>query len=288
MPNLRSFTDYVGDRFYNELRDAVDAVIQENLEELDLDLYKVRTIDTVELTEIEVKHVWVNDLPGMEIEFDVAVNAEMEVHERDYHYDETETTEKWFMVSFRGNLENELKDAIITKQEVYNGKGKYLRPLDDALVPVINQGQLERVAEQFLRDHYSKALLQPMWLEPEELASQLGLTVKRCRITEEGSIFGRIFFFDKDVDIYDPDEGKMMSTRIPAKTILVDPQAAYQNNIGALNNTIVHECVHWVLHRKAFMLEYLYNKELAEIGCEVRGGIAGNKKDSYCKWEGCR
>lgn len=287
MPNLRSFTEYVGNRFYNALWNAVDTVIQEDPDGLGLNLRKVQTIDAIELADVDVKHVWVNDLPGMEIEFDVAVNAEMEVHERDYHYDETETAYKWFMVSFRGDLEKELKDAVVTNQCVYNGKGRYQNPLDDALVPVIKHENLEKVAEQFLRDNFRKPLLQPMWLDPFELAAELGLTVKKCRITEDGSIFGRIFFFDADVEIYDPDKGEMVKKHVPAKTILVDPDAAYQNNIGALNNTIVHECVHWVLHRKAFMLEHLYNKELTQIGCVVRGGIAGNKKDStdWMEWQ---
>lgn len=287
MPNPRSFTEYVGSRFYNELCDAVSAVVEEKQDDLDLNLRRVQTVDTIEVTDVEVKHVWVNDLPGMEIEFDVAVNAELYVHERDYHYDESETVYKWFMVSFQGNLEKELDDTIVTGKDIYNGKGRYQNPLDDALVPVIRPEQLEKVAEQFLRDHYSKALLQPMWLEPKELAEALGLKVIRKRITKDGEIFGRIFFYDTLTEIYDPDQDKMVRKKARAKMILVDPEAAYQNNIGALNNTIVHECVHWGLHRKAFMLEHLYNKELTQIGCVVRGGIAGNKKDStdWMEWQ---
>ena len=287
MPNPRSFTEYVGGRFYNELCDAVTDVIEEKQDALDLNLRNVHTIDSIEVTDVEVKHVWVNDLPGMEIEFDVAVCAELYVHERDYHYDESETAYKWFMVSFRGDLEKELDDVTVTGKDIYNGKGRYQNPLDDALVPVIKPEQLEKVAEQFLRDHYPKALLQPMWLEPTELAGELGLKVIRKRITKDGDIFGRIFFYDAVTEIYDPDQDKMVKKKARAKMILVDPEAAYQNNIGALNNTIVHECVHWGLHRKAFMLEHLYNKELTQIGCVVRGGIAGNKKDStdWMEWQ---
>lgn len=287
MTNSRSFTEFVGNRFYNELFEAVKEVIQEKQEKLDLNLRKIRKIDTIELFDIEVKHVWVNDLPGMEIAFDVAVNAEMEVHERDYHYDETETAYKWFMVSFRGNLEKELKDAVITGSDIYNGRGRRQDPLDDALVPVINRSQLEKRAEQFLRDHYKKALLEPVWVEPKELAKNLGLNIAHCHITEDGSVFGRIFFYDTVTEIYDPEKECMVKKKARARTIIVDPEAAFQNNIGALNNTIIHECVHWVLHRKAFMLEHLYNKELTQIGCAVRGGIVGNSKDSteWMEWQ---
>lgn len=287
MANPRSFTEFVAERFYDDLWSSVEAVIADDRDRLDLNLRRVRNPDTIELSEITVKHVWVNDLPGMDIEFDVAVEGELYIRERDYHYDVEETVYKWFMVSFRGNLEKELRDTIITGKGIYNGKGRYQNPLDDALVPVIQPEQLEKVAEQFLKDHYPKALLQPMWLEPDELANELGLKVVRRRITEDGSIFGRIFFYETVTEVYDANQGRMVKKKALAKTILVDSEAAYQCNIGALNNTIAHECVHWALHRKAFMLEHLYNKELTQIGCMVRGGIVGNRKDStdWMEWQ---
>jgi hypothetical protein len=49
------------------------------------------------------------------------------------------------------------------------------------------------IAEQFLRDHYKKALLEPTWIQPIELAESMGLTVRYENITKDGSVFGRIF-----------------------------------------------------------------------------------------------
>ena len=45
LPNPRSFTEYVGSRFYNELCDAVTDVIEEKQDALDLNLRNVHTID---------------------------------------------------------------------------------------------------------------------------------------------------------------------------------------------------------------------------------------------------
>lgn len=56
--------------------------------------------------------------------------------------------------------------------------------------------------------------------------------------------------------------------------------------LGAVNNTIIHECVHWDKHKKAFALARLYDKELSNIGCRVVGGIAGNKRDAIDGWSG--
>ena len=61
-----------------------------------------------------------------------------------------------------------------------------------------------------------------------------------------------------------------------AKTILVDLETYFLYNLGKVNNTIVHECVHWDLHRKAFELERLYNNEASRIKCQVAGGVEGN------------
>ncbi len=74
--------------------------------------------------------------------------------------------------------------------------------------------------------------------------------------------------------MYDARLGETISTHINAKTIVVDPQMYLLRNLGSVNNTIIHECVHWVKHRKVFLLEKLYNAEASSISCEVVGGAA--------------
>ena len=39
--------------------------------------------------------------------------------------------------------------------------------------------------------------------------------------------------------------------------------------LGATNNTIIHECVHWDNNQKAFVLARLYNKDLTNIGLKL-------------------
>ncbi len=55
-------------------------------------------------------------------------------------------------------------------------------------------------------------------------------------------------------------------------------------NLGSTFNTIVHECVHWHLHRKAFELERLYNEEATQIQCQVSGGIKKGTARSATDW----
>lgn len=101
MARQRLFTSYVADRFYNELFAAINDYAETNSDNLNLRLYKVNKIGGIELSGITVKFVSVNDLPGSEIEFEVAIDAEFDVREADYHYDTDEFTSQWFMLKCR-------------------------------------------------------------------------------------------------------------------------------------------------------------------------------------------
>jgi transcriptional regulator with XRE-family HTH domain len=283
----RSFRDYVADRFGNELFIAIQGYITDNKENLNLRLYKVRNIGGIELSDIEVKYISVNDLPDMKIEFDVVIEAELEARESDYHYDESENCMQWFMLKCYGDLDCNLDDFIISRVTEYNSKNKQARPMSDSLVPIINKEQLETVATDFLRRNYPEALIKPMAVESQVLAEKMGLALVIRDITKDFTVFGQLFFHECDAEFYDEDSDEMVQTHVDARTIFVDPKAYFLRNLGSVNNTIVHECVHWDLHRKAFKLEWLYNSSASRIKCQVVGGIKDNNRDAtdWMEWQ---
>ena len=72
-----------------------------------------------------------------------------------------------------------------------------------------------------------------------KIASALGLNVKSVNLSRDRSIFGRIYFCDDEVEIYnDSDEPETITVK--GKTILVDPLANYLKTLGQLDNTIIH------------------------------------------------
>jgi len=150
--------------------------------------------------------------------------------------------------------------------------------LSDALVPYIPKDKLEEVATAFLEDNYPEALQiqrsgqPPVYVDPAILANRLGLTISTHRIKEDASVFGQIFFVDSDTEMFDVRTCATKRVHVDAKTIVVDPEMYLLRNLGSVNNTIVHECVHWVMHRKVFELEKLYNNKASSINCEVVGG----------------
>ena len=287
MSGNRSFKDYVADRFYNEIFAAIQSYTTDNYDDLDLKLYRVRNIGGIELSDIEVKFVSVNDLPGMKIEFDVVVETELEVRESDYHYDESENCRQWFMLTCSGDLACNLDDFTISSVTEYSSKNRQPKPMSDSLVPIIYKEQLESVATDFLRRHYPEALKNPMAIEPQVLAEKMGLTVEMREITKDFSVFGQLYFHDCDAVFYNEDSDEMVQTHVDARTIIVDPKAFFLRNLGSVNNTIVHECVHWDQHRKAFELERLYNSSATRIKCQVVGGIKDNTRDAtdWMEWQ---
>ncbi|SKC58103.1 helix-turn-helix domain-containing protein [Maledivibacter halophilus] len=286
MVKNRSFINYISDRFYNDFYSYLEEHIEGNHDNLDLDIQNVHNVGEVILTDMEIKMASINDLPGMEIEFDVVIDAEIKVSEGDYHYDDYDLCNQWFLLNCKGNLEKSLDDFHIIGIEVYTQRNKIEKPLSDALVPYINKEELDSVARDFLERYYPEMLKRPMPLDPIELADKMELKVEVREITKDMSIFGQIYFHNSQAELYDPHIDEMVIEEVKAGTIFVDPKAYFLRNLGAVNNTIVHECVHWDKHRKAFELERLYNENATKIKCKVVGGIKDGEKDAtgWMEW----
>lgn len=170
------------------------------------------------------------------------------------------------------------------KTEPYNQKNYRENPLSDALVPYLQAEKLEDAATAFLQKHYPEALKTPMPLDTKLLAQRMGLQIVVQQLTEDFTVFGQIFFADADSEVYDLQKRKMTTRHFSAGTIVVDPQTFLLRNLGSVNNTIVHECVHWDRHRKAFELERLYNASATQIKCIVVGGVKSETNRTANDW----
>ena len=281
----RSFKEYIYNRFYDNFFTAVNSFMIPRRKSIDFSSRVVSDVDFAELSDIKIKCVWVDDREDMSIAFDVVIEAEVYIKEYSRRYDTKEDTcYPWFLLSCTGDLSKGLDDFYIHRVDTYNTKSKQSRPLDDSLVPINFKEDLEAVAFDFLQKYYPEAIKTPMAIEPEVLAERLGLTIEYERITEDFSAFGQIFFADCDAEIYDEVLEMMIPHRFSAKTIVVDPNSFWLRNIGTVNNTIVHECVHWVKHRKAFELERLFNQDATQIKCLVKGGTKDSSTRTAADW----
>lgn len=121
----------------------------------------------------------------------------------------------------------------------------------------------------------------------KEVLEAMCLTVHHAPLPD--GVFGRTYFNNATVDIYDRDRN-VVSADIEEGTILVDPDVFFMRNIGSVNNTIIHECVHWDKHYKFFELQKLINPELTSISCavveEYKKGAGGLSEDlAWMEWQ---
>ena len=277
MSEIRSIFAYVENKCYDGLYDAAARYIARNWNNMDLESPRVPDIHTAELADAWVRRVYVSVLPGDYISFDVGMEVQIAVSATDHHRDYNDDLFEWLRISCEGNLANGLDDWRVTRICVYSKQPFSENSMSDALVPDIRNGRMDAVATEFLQKYYPEALQitapvdPPVYVDPQVLADRLGLRVVTRSIQKDGTVFGQLFFDDADTELYDSSSAEMVPVHVPAKTIIVDPKMYLLSNYGSPGNTIIHECVHWVKHRKVYMLEKLYNDKAHGITCEVIG-----------------
>ncbi len=247
--------------------------------------YCVESPDEATLSGIEVKFVNITDSEDNGILFDVVVSAEIEVAETVRRNREIDGVEQWFRISCFAELDDGIKGFSISDIHIYNKyRSSKENNLSEYLVPIISKEQLDDVAESFLRKYYPEALIEPMPVPTRQIAERMGLDIQEVHITKTCTVFGQIYFSDCEIQYYDSDAKAYRSLLVKRGTILVDPNVYFMRNMGSMNNTIVHECVHWDLHKKFFELEKLYNKEARSISCQVQEGIRPERNRTPLDW----
>ena len=122
MATVRSFQEYVKSKCYNRLYHAVENYVSDNWNSLNLYTHKIRRIGSVELIDATIQRVYIEDMPGMMLGFDVCMELELCVHEGDYHYDETDVCYPWVRIRCVGDLSCGLEGFTIKGIEPYSKK----------------------------------------------------------------------------------------------------------------------------------------------------------------------
>lgn len=123
-----------------------------------------------------------------------------------------------------------------------------------SLVPHMYKSEFDDRAADFLSHYCKEALENPMPVPIENIVrDQLNLTILEAHLSEDLSILVQTCFTDGLAEIYDPGNDEYRATPVKAGTMLIDPDTFLKRNFGTKRNTIAHECVHWVYHRKYYV-----------------------------------
>ena len=264
-----SFSSYLEDVYYNQIFDRIKFYIINNRERMNLSTYSVPDPSYAELSDFHVMSVTFRDLDNDQIEFRASIQTEIEISGKRRRDFESDTTDCWFSISFSAVLNNglhqvKLLDISEYSKERFNAEDS----LTKYLVPYVYAKDLDSHAEKFLLKYCPRALNEPMALPIKEILNSMNLTVRLAPLSDE--VFGRTYFNDAAVEVFNNATDRNVTVEeIKPGTILVNPDNFFMRNIGSVNNTIVHECVHWDKHFKFFELQKLLNPDFSSISCAV-------------------
>ena len=124
-----------------------------------------------------------------------------------------------------------------------------------SLVPVIPKNKFDAVATEFLKKYCQEAIEKPMPVPILDIArKKMGLKIiPDYRLTEDFSVYGQMCFTSGKVPVYIRESDEYIDISVKRGTMLIDPDTLFERNIGCLNNTVAHECVHWYKHRNYHM-----------------------------------
>lgn len=283
MAKYKDFKEYMEENFYDEIFNRVKSFSAGRRDSFESD--EIYNVKWVELDAIHVSGVTFKELEDGFLEIRTSVDADFDVDGKArYGYDHFPVT-KTYNVFFKALLENGLQQVKITNIEDYNPNTyERDRSLNQNLVPYMYEEDVEKHAEDFLKRHYPKALLQPMAIPVEEIVQAMGMKLFYAPL-EEG-IFGKTYFGSEKVKVYTNIlQKEIVETITEPGTMLINPDVYYMYNIGTANNTIIHECVHWDRHRRSFELQKLLTGECNHISCEIVEVYDGIPQDApVLKW----
>lgn len=279
------FLKYLEDNHYEIFASAICNFVKNHPNSISDKLKNIVEIDDITPEELDFKMCWIEDSDSLDIKFEVAIAVNLTIEGYSRRVSESENVFKWWLVGAEGNLEKKFQNLQITYVDEYNQKSKPSKPLSSELVPIIKANEYEKYATDILNKYYPEALKNAIAPDMNVLVEALGLKLAHHGITQDSSIFGQAYFADTETELYSIKDSCYIKKKVPKNTIIVDTRANSLYSLGCEKMTIAHECIHFILHKKAFEFARLYEKaDLRRVQCLVKGGIKDISDTSSTAW----
>lgn len=286
MKKYKDFKEYMDDNYYDDIARRLGSYIVTHKDSFENDkFYKITWIEQYDIT-YTVCGVTFKDLGNDNIEIRTSIEAQVPFSGYTKYGPDSDGDVKYYNVFFMALLDGELQNVQITNISEYR-KADYDKDktLSQSWLPYLYEEKMDEYAEDFLRRNYPKALLQPMPIDPFEVVKEMGMKMYYAPLGDK--IFGKTYFGEETVTVYDNivkrNEIEIVTTQ---GTMLINPDVFFMRNIGTAFNTIIHECVHWDRHRRAFELQRILQGGANHISCEmVEGEYNGiGPNESALQW----
>ena len=286
---LRSHTiaDVIRSEYLDEIENRVSLYVERHFSDMEFKTFRVDRVDEAHTQDQTLHRIIPYDSIGDTLAFDAIVKAEIAIYQVDSHQDKDDSVDKWFRVTCQVDINEGFSDfRIINVDDEYDSSVNDPREMmDNNLIPLVHTEDLDRHAEEILMCAYPEALIKPTKIDVRLFAERLGLAINEKRLSRNGTIFGQMIFHDTTVEYYDLDKRRFSAFEAGRGTILADPEIYFLRNIGSWNNTIIHECVHWLKHRRYIELKRHFNENVSRIACQVtEAPLDKSRKRTDTEW----
>ncbi|WP_105206144.1 ImmA/IrrE family metallo-endopeptidase [Streptococcus suis] len=242
------FVKILKQSFYNELFKVLKSYIIQNRTALKVSKTNLLENKYVTLDDFDVRRILASKSLGSRLYSVLQIVCSLEVNGYGRYGYETDNGEAWLNVHVSYRLDDGIKDFTVVRVEDSDNKLDFTSEFTDNFVPIISSSSMETIAERILEKHQPSMLEEPRSLDIPELITSLDIQLIEQRLSQDNSIFGEIVFKDMLIGVLDEDEAPC-EIEVSKGTIVVDPTIKDFRNQGSYNNTVVHEIVHWILHR---------------------------------------
>ncbi|HIH7964081.1 TPA: ImmA/IrrE family metallo-endopeptidase, partial [Streptococcus suis] len=279
------FDKYIFDTYHEKIIKTVKGFVFNNKDNTDLSTHMVPEPNGfIEFDDFDLYKVNYEILNNYELKIEIIVIAEVVVRQYIKGEMEIDTKSKYVSVQAKIELDAGIKNFQIYntefKEDLYNKSKNFI--LSNDWVPYIRKKDFDDIAENFLRKYYPQAITQPTPIPVETIVSRMGLTIYQEKLTIDDSVFGKMVFKDTDVEVIE--DGELVSKRFNKGSVLVDKDVVFKRNVGSYNNTVIHECVHWELHKVFHEVKMILDKSHSTVSSWTEENLADSSMWTPLDW----
>lgn len=241
----------VGSFLEKKYYEKIKSTIEKNKEYIKKDFKDSNRIEKIELKNIKIKNTYNKKEKNATYLINTIVEAKYSVSSNDVK----RVYEKLHNVQIRASIEDLKNNKIeILKVINYNSKMFNHGHLNDSLLPPLDWRDYDSVATEILEVIYPEILdgSAKTGIDVYKFANRLGLKIIEPIIYNDPNFIGRIYFEKDCLEIpVGKDKNDYYTMDVEPGTIIVNPLIC----LGRKNNTILHECVHWIIHKDYFQLK---------------------------------
>ncbi|HGC6639140.1 TPA: XRE family transcriptional regulator [Streptococcus agalactiae] len=279
------FDKYIFDTYYEQIVKTVKGFIFNNKDNTDLSTYMVPEPNGfIEFDNFELYKINYEIINNCELNLEIIVIANVIVRQYIKGEMEIDTKTKFVSVYAEVELDSGIKNFRIYNTEFKSDQYKKSRnlKLSKDWVPYIRKKDFDAIAEKFLRKYYPQALTQLTPVPVETIVSEMGLSIHQEKLTIDNSVFGKMVFKDTDVEVIEDEQ--LVSEHFNKGSILVDKDVVFKRNVGSYNNTVIHECVHWELHKVFHEVKMVLDKDHSQVSSWTEENLADSSMWTSLDW----